>query len=259
MRLAALGGMGASNDLAAVIVLLNRRFWVRIGSTPRPGCVSRSAYYSVPARYVRRRLDVRVAAATIEVLDGATVVARHARARKGDEVLVLDHYLEVLIRKSGALLQAAPLARARASGAFTAVGVGFLRCGAQPPTEVMVAYIDSHSEEYGVEPICEQLPIAPSTYYAAKDRPPSARATRDTVMMPILMAIWRANYSVYGTRKLWRAARRGGHVVAASTDAGREQEFGVVAACRLAWFPGGFSVCGCWDERGFRGDRYRTG
>ena len=51
-------------------------------------CV-RQAYYSVPARYVRRRLDVRVGAETIEVLDGAAVVARHPRGRKGDEILVL--------------------------------------------------------------------------------------------------------------------------------------------------------------------------
>lgn len=81
-------------------------------------CV-RSAYYSVPARYVRRRLDVRVGAETIEVLDGAAVVARHRRARKGDEVLVLDHYLEVLVAKPGALLSATALQRARACGGFT--------------------------------------------------------------------------------------------------------------------------------------------
>lgn len=56
---------------------------------------------------------------TIEVLDGASVVARHARARKGDEILTLDHYLEVLAAKPGALLSAAPLERARASGSFT--------------------------------------------------------------------------------------------------------------------------------------------
>ena len=43
----------------------------------------------------------------------------------------------------------------------------------------MIAYIDAHKERFGVEPICEQLPIAPSTYYAAKSRPPSARAIRD--------------------------------------------------------------------------------
>ena len=43
----------------------------------------------------------------------------------------------------------------------------------------MIAYVDAHKERFGVEPICEQLPIAPSTYYAAKSRPPSARAVRD--------------------------------------------------------------------------------
>jgi len=43
----------------------------------------------------------------------------------------------------------------------------------------MIAYIDAHKERYGVEPTCEHLPIAPSTYYAAKSRPPSARAMRD--------------------------------------------------------------------------------
>ena len=66
-------------------------------------CV-RQVHYSVPVRYVRQRLDVRVGAETIEVLDGARIVAAHARGRKGDEVLVLDHYLEVLARKPGAML-----------------------------------------------------------------------------------------------------------------------------------------------------------
>lgn len=80
-------------------------------------CV-RQCRYSVPARYAGRRLDVRVSAETVEVLDGATVVATHPRGRKGDEVLVLDHYLEVLARKPGAMMASTPLARARASGSF---------------------------------------------------------------------------------------------------------------------------------------------
>jgi transposase len=79
----------------------------------------RGALYSVPARYAGRRLDVRVGAEQVEVLDGATVIAVHSRARKGDEVLVLDHYLEVLALKPGAMLSATPLARARAAGSFT--------------------------------------------------------------------------------------------------------------------------------------------
>jgi putative transposase len=81
----------------------------------------------------------------------------------------------------------------------------------------MVRYIDAHREEHGVEPICRVLQVAPSTYYGAKSRPLSARAVRDAVLLPILLGLWQANYSVYGARKLWKAARRAGH------DVGRDQ------------------------------------
>lgn len=43
----------------------------------------------------------------------------------------------------------------------------------------MVDYIDAHKGEFGVEPICQELPIAPSTYYARKNAEPSARAVKD--------------------------------------------------------------------------------
>ena len=82
---------------------------------------------------------------------------------------------------------------------------------------MIVDYIDANREEFGVEPICKVLQVAPSTYYSAKKRPPSARAVRDAVLLPILLALWQANYSVYGAHKLWRAARRAGH------DIGRDQ------------------------------------
>jgi transposase len=81
----------------------------------------RGCLYSVPARHVGKRLDVRVGAETIEAYDGATVVASHARALKGDEVLALDHYLEVLAIKTGAFPGATALARARAGGVFGAI------------------------------------------------------------------------------------------------------------------------------------------
>jgi putative transposase len=32
----------------------------------------------------------------------------------------------------------------------------------------MIAYIDRHKDRFGVEPICRVLPIASSTYHAAK-------------------------------------------------------------------------------------------
>jgi transposase len=80
----------------------------------------RQCYYSVPARYAGRRLPVRLSATTVEVLDAAKVVARHDRAAgRYVEVLTLDHYLEVLVRKPGAFPGATALAQAKASGAFT--------------------------------------------------------------------------------------------------------------------------------------------
>lgn len=81
-------------------------------------CV-RQAWYSVPARLVGRRVTVRLHASRIEVLAQGKVVAAHERAlHKGSEDLVLDHYLEVLERKPGALPGSLPLAQARACGAF---------------------------------------------------------------------------------------------------------------------------------------------
>jgi transposase len=80
----------------------------------------RQCYYSVPVRYAGRRLPVRLSATRVEVLDGPRVVARHERAAgKYVEVLTLDHYLEVLKIKPGALPGATALAQARACGAFT--------------------------------------------------------------------------------------------------------------------------------------------
>jgi transposase len=85
----------------------------------------RNCLYSVPARLVGRRVDVRVGAETIVVLDGSRAVARHVRGLRGDEVLVLDHYLEVLAIKPGALPGATALARARSCGAFGKVHEAF--------------------------------------------------------------------------------------------------------------------------------------
>jgi putative transposase len=79
-----------------------------------------------------------------------------------------------------------------------------------------VAFIDAHRSNvsgglrWGVEPICHVLEIAPSTYYDAKARPPSARAERDAELRPKLRELWERNYSVYGRRKLTKAANKAG-------------------------------------------------
>ncbi|SEB29881.1 Transposase [Rhodococcus koreensis] len=122
-------GAAAAREMPLLRPLPDERFDVsaalscRVDAKARV-CV-RQSYYSVPARFAGRRLEVRLGATTIRILaPGSTghVVATHTRSlRKGSEDLVLDHYLEVLTRKPGALAGATALASARASGAFTAV------------------------------------------------------------------------------------------------------------------------------------------
>jgi len=77
----------------------------------------------------------------------------------------------------------------------------------------MVSFIDQHRSEYGVEPICAQLPIAPSTYYEHKAReaeperaPPRVR--RDVELSSDIRRIYEENFQVYGARKVWRQLGR---------------------------------------------------
>jgi putative transposase len=88
----------------------------------------------------------------------------------------------------------------------------------------MVDFIDDHRGEHGVEPICEVLPIAPSTYYhhLAKRADParrSDRARRDEDLRPEIRRVFEGNWSVYGVRKVWRQLRREGFDVARCTVA----------------------------------------
>ena len=71
----------------------------------------------------------------------------------------------------------------------------------------MTAFIDEFREEFGVEPICRVLPIAPSTYHAGKAaaRDPSrasARARRDAELKDKIQEVWSKNRKLYGARKV---------------------------------------------------------
>jgi len=86
----------------------------------------------------------------------------------------------------------------------------------------MVSFIDEHREEYGVEPICAVLPIAPATYYdwKAKEREPekrSSRAKRDGALCLEIRRVWDENFQVYGARKVWCQLLREGIEVARCT------------------------------------------
>jgi putative transposase len=74
----------------------------------------------------------------------------------------------------------------------------------------MIAYIEENKDAYGIEPICAMLPIAPSTYYEARRRPPSARALRDGELETEIRRVHAENFGVYGARKVWRQLHREG-------------------------------------------------
>jgi len=86
----------------------------------------------------------------------------------------------------------------------------------------MVEFIDTYRDEYGVEPICTMLPIAPSTYYRCKlhTAHPEQRSTRrinDEQMCIAITRVWQENRCVYGARKVWLALNREGIQVARCT------------------------------------------
>ncbi len=87
---------------------------------------------------------------------------------------------------------------------------------------MIVAYVDEHRDRLGVEPICRVLTdagtqIAPSTYYAAKARPASARSVSDAATTVLIEQVHADNYGVYGARKVHAELRRQGHPVARCT------------------------------------------
>lgn len=112
-------------------------------------CV-RGSHYSVPAGLAGLRVEVAVGGTAITVRSGGRIVAEHPRAlRRGEQVLDLDHYLDVLIRKPGALAGASALAQARACGTFTPAHQQFWDAarrahGDGPGTRVLIGVLQLH-------------------------------------------------------------------------------------------------------------------
>lgn len=95
------------------------------------------------------------------------------------------------------------------------------------PFKVIIDFIDQHKDELGVEPIIRALQgtraqISVSPYYAAKQRPPSARRVRDEQLLPKLRAVYEENYSCYGVRKMWHAMNNQ-----------HGDQFGTIARCTV--------------------------
>ncbi len=103
----------------------------------------------------------------------------------------------------------------------------------------MTTFIDDHREDYGVEPICQVLPIAPSTYYEQKAREvdPSRlpeRAVRDANLRERIERVWKENFGVYGARKVWRQLMREDLLRSGLADGAAPNEIGRRRLGRIA-------------------------
>ena len=101
----------------------------------------------------------------------------------------------------------------------------------------MVRFVDDHRDAYGVEPICQMIPIAPSTYYEHKARQadPSrwpARVQRDATLRDEIQRVWDENQQVYGAEKIWRQLRRENVTVARCTVERLMRQMGLRGATR---------------------------
>jgi transposase InsO family protein len=101
----------------------------------------------------------------------------------------------------------------------------------------MVGFIDAHRDAHGVEPICDVLPIAPSTCHdhLAKRTDPSRlsdRARRHEALRPEILRVFEENWRVYGVRKIWRQLRREGFDVARCTVARLVKVMGIQGIIR---------------------------
>ena len=98
----------------------------------------------------------------------------------------------------------------------------------------MVSFIDDHRGTYGVEPICREVPIAPSTYYEQQRRhaAPSRRSRRDAALCPEIQRVWDEQFQVYGAKKVWKQLNREGIPVARCTVARLMRGLGLQGAVR---------------------------
>jgi putative transposase len=95
-------------------------------------------------------------------------------------------------------------------------------------------FVDEQRDRFGVEPICRTLQVAPSSYYAARSRPPSVHARRDAELAVEVARVHAQQWAVYGARKEWHQLAREG------ISAGRD---------RVARLMGGLGLAGVRRER----------
>jgi putative transposase len=124
--------------------------------------------------------------------------------------------LTELVRENRELRQANEILRA---------AVTFFRRAFDPHRTHVVTFIDEYRVRFGVEPICRQVAMAPSTYYAKKARPPSARKVRDEYLKATITKIYAEKPC--GVRTIWQELRRRGERVGRDQVARLMRELGI--------------------------------
>ena len=108
----------------------------------------------------------------------------------------------------------------------------YFREGGRPPVEVMVRFVDEHRDTWPVSAICASIELNERTYYAAKVRPAAARSISDEAHKVKIRAVWVANYSCYGARRVHKALRREGYEIARCTVERLMAEMGIGGVVR---------------------------
>jgi putative transposase len=96
----------------------------------------------------------------------------------------------------------------------------------------MTRFIEERRDRFEVELLCRTLGASPSTYYARRARPPSARAITDAWLDEEIERVFKANYSVYGALKIWRQLHREGIVIGRDRVARLMRQAGLQGARR---------------------------
>ncbi|WP_329493937.1 IS3 family transposase [Kitasatospora herbaricolor] len=104
--------------------------------------------------------------------------------------------------------------------------------GDRPSPDEAEQVIDHLRDGFGVDPVCRVLDLSPSTYFARKTRPKSARQLRDEELIALVTAVWEDSGRTYGARRITRALVRAGHEVARCTVERLMRELGIEGVIR---------------------------
>ncbi|MFE1050771.1 IS3 family transposase, partial [Streptomyces olivaceus] len=160
-----------------------------------------------------------------EALRGWVRQAEADRGERDDRLTTAEQDELKQLRKEVAELR-------RANEILKAASVFFAPGDRPSPDEAEQVIDHLRDRGLGVDPVCRVLELSPSTYFARKKRPKSARRLRDEQLMPLIEKIHAESGATYGARRITRALRRKGHEVARCTVERLMAELGLEGVIR---------------------------